>query len=232
MKIPRFDNANILTVGDAMLDRYWHGDTRRVSAEAPIPVVDISDIEDRPGGAANVALNVATLGAASSLVAATGQDEMGEVLRSKLESSGIACRFLLLPDWSTITKIRLVSRNQQMLRADFEQPANVSVENLVAAIKEVSGYDAVILSDYDKGLFANPEKVIAELNELGKPILVDPKFRSFSDYRGATVIKPNTLELHNAIGHWDSDAEMIAKCRALMENINCEALLVTRASEG
>ncbi len=120
MKIPRFDNAHILTIGDAMLDRYWHGDTHRVSAEAPIPVIDVSSIEDRPGGAANVALNVATLGAASSLIAATGQDEMSDILESKLSSSGIDCHFIKVEGMSTITKVRLVSRSQQMIRADFE----------------------------------------------------------------------------------------------------------------
>ena len=125
MNIPRFDNASILTIGDAMVDRYWHGHTSRVSAEAPIPVVDVRDIEDRPGGAANVALNVASLGARSSLVAATGHDEMAVILRDKLESSDINCEFIEVEGWSTITKVRLVSRNQQMLRADFEQPVEV-----------------------------------------------------------------------------------------------------------
>ena len=121
MNIPRFDNACILTIGDAMLDRYWHGETSRVSAEAPIPIVDVAGIEDRPGGAANVALNVATLGSRSFLIAAVGRDEMGRVLRGKLEASGITCDFLEFDGWPTITKVRLVSRNQQMLRADFEQ---------------------------------------------------------------------------------------------------------------
>ena len=121
MNIPRFDTARVLTIGDAMLDRYWLGETTRISAEAPIPVVGVYTTEDRPGGAANVALNVAALGSASSLIAVTGVDEMGEVLKDKLESSGIACDFLQIDGWPTITKVRMVSRNQQMLRADFEQ---------------------------------------------------------------------------------------------------------------
>jgi D-beta-D-heptose 7-phosphate kinase/D-beta-D-heptose 1-phosphate adenosyltransferase len=165
-------------------------------------------------------------------VAATGQDEMAEVLRVKLESSGIGCAFITLPDWSTITKIRLVSRNQQMLRADFEKPAAVAVDDLIASIGEVSTYDAIIFSDYDKGVFVDPASVISRLQPSGKPILVDPKFKPFADYKGATVIKPNTLELHNAVGYWQSDAEMISKCRVLMDNIGCQAMLVTRASEG
>ena len=140
MKIPRFDNASILTIGDAMLDRYWHGETTRVSAEAPIPVIDVSEVEDRPGGAANVALNVATLGARSGLIAAVGKDDVAAVLRAKMESSGIEHQFVDVEDWPTITKIRLVSRNQQMLRADFEHTLELGSEQLIAAMNQLGGY--------------------------------------------------------------------------------------------
>ncbi|MEK9823248.1 MAG: bifunctional D-glycero-beta-D-manno-heptose-7-phosphate kinase/D-glycero-beta-D-manno-heptose 1-phosphate adenylyltransferase HldE [Gammaproteobacteria bacterium] len=232
MKIPRFDSASILTIGDAMIDRYWHGDTRRISAEAPIPVIDVDDIEDRPGGAANVALNVATLGARSSLIAATGQDEMAAVLRAKLEASGIDCHFLELPGWPTITKIRLVSRSQQMLRADFESMADVAATDIVKAMGELAGCSAVVISDYDKGLFQDPASVIAAARQQQVPVFVDPKFKDFSAYQGATLIKPNQLELEKAVGAWHSEAEMLTKCRALMEQVGCDALLVTRASEG
>ncbi|MBT7369433.1 MAG: bifunctional heptose 7-phosphate kinase/heptose 1-phosphate adenyltransferase, partial [Gammaproteobacteria bacterium] len=149
MKIPRFDNASILTIGDAMVDRYWHGETRRISAEAPIPVVDVSEIEDRPGGAANVALNVATLGARSMLIAATGADDMAQVLKAKLESSGIGCRFVEVPGWSTITKIRLVSQSQQMIRADFEDPVKVDPADLIALLDDTESCDGIVFSDYD-----------------------------------------------------------------------------------
>ena len=232
MKIPRFDNANILTIGDAMLDRYWQGDTKRVSAEAPIPIVDVVDVEDRPGGAANVALNVATLGAASSLIAATGKDDMALVLRNKLEASGINCHFIELAGWPTITKVRLVSQSQQIVRADFEQPTEVDTALVIDTIREVSDYDAVIVSDYDKGLFTDPALVIAAARKEDKPVLVDPKYKPFESYSGATVIKPNTLELQKAIGVWGSDADLIVRCRDLMKRISCEAVLVTRASEG
>lgn len=232
MKIPRFDTASILTIGDAMIDRYWHGDTRRISAEAPIPVIDVSEIEDRPGGAANVALNVATLGAKSALIAATGVDEMAAVLRAKLESSGIACEFVALPGWSTITKVRLVSRSQQMLRADFESPAVVEPMQLIERMNALSAFDGVVISDYDKGVFSDPKAVIAAARSKQVPVFVDPKFKPFEAYEGATVIKPNTLELEHAIGGWQSEAEMVQKCRALIERIGCEAMLVTRASEG
>ena len=232
MKIPRFDNAHILTIGDAMLDRYWHGDTHRVSAEAPIPVIEVSSIEDRPGGAANVALNVATLGAASSLIAATGQDEMSNILESKLSSSGIDCRFIRVEGMSTITKVRLVSRSQQMIRADFEALFDIDADQVVTGMDSIPEYDSVILSDYDKGLFSDPSSIIESARKKSKPVLVDPKFKPFSAYQGATVIKPNTLELKNAVGDWSSEAEMLEKCRGLMATIGFEAMLVTRASEG
>jgi len=232
MKIPRFDNAHILTIGDAMLDRYWHGDTHRVSAEAPIPVIDVSSIEDRPGGAANVALNVASLGAASSLIAATGQDEMSDILESKLSSSGIACHFTRVEGMSTITKVRLVSRSQQMIRADFEALFDIDVDQVLKGMDLVPEYDSLVLSDYDKGLFSDPSSIIANARKSGRPVLIDPKFKPFSAYEGATVIKPNTLELKNAVGDWNSEAEMLKKCRRLMADVGFESMLVTRASEG
>ena len=232
MNIPRFDNASILTIGDAMVDRYWHGHTTRVSAEAPIPVVDVRDIEDRPGGAANVALNVATLGARSSLVAATGHDEMAVILRDKLESSDINCEFIEVEGWSTITKVRLVSRNQQMLRADFEQPVEVDVGEVIERFKDLSGFDGVILSDYDKGLFSDPSAVIKTARDNSLPVYVDPKFKPYETYSGATIIKPNSIELRHAVGDWHSESEMVSKSRELMARIGCKAFLVTRASEG
>ena len=232
MKIPRFDNAHILIIGDAMLDRYWHGDTHRVSAEAPIPVIEVSGIEDRPGGAANVALNVATLGAASSLIAATGQDEMSDILESKLRSSGIDCHFIKVEGMPTITKVRLVSRSQQMIRADFEAQFDIDADQVVKEMNSVPKYDSVVLSDYDKGLFSDPWSIIENARKRGRPVLVDPKFKPFSAYQGATVVKPNSLELKNAVGDWSSEAQMLKKCRSLMASIGCEAILLTRASEG
>lgn len=232
MKPVRFDSARVLTIGDAMLDRYWHGDTHRVSAEAPIPVIDVSEIEDRPGGAANVALNVATLGAKSRLIAATGQDDMATILDSKLQASGIACSFIQVAGTPTITKVRLVSRNQQLVRADFEQPFEIDVAELIRLAREDDDFDTVIVSDYDKGVFQNPETLVSDLVARNKTVLVDPKFKPFAAYRGATIIKPNLLELKHAVGDWRSDAEMLQKCRELMNNVGCQAMLVTRASEG
>ena len=236
MNIPRFDTARVLTIGDAMLDRYWLGETTRISAEAPIPVVGVYRTEDRPGGAANVALNVAALGSASSLIAVTGVDEMGEGLKGKLESSGIACDFLQIDGWPTITKVRMVSRNQQMLRADFEQSLEAHADHiaagLVARLKAQDHFDGIILSDYDKGCFGDPVPVIKAARSMAVPVYVDPKFKSFEAYAGATVIKPNALELRHAVGDWRSDSELVSKSREIMARIGCEAFLVTRAAEG
>lgn len=232
MDSPRFDNAHILTIGDAMLDRYWHGDTNRVSAEAPIPVIDVAEVEDRPGGAANVALNVATLGAASSLIAATGLDEAADILAAKLAASGIDCRFIACDDTPTITKVRLVSRSQQLVRADFEEMFEVPVQSIVDQVKLLSGYDCVVLSDYDKGMFDDPRQVIDHARGHNKAVFVDPKFKPFTAYAGATLIKPNTLELRHAVGGWDSDNDLLAKCRELLVKTGCDAMLVTRAAEG
>ncbi len=232
MKIPRFDKAVVLTVGDAMLDRYWHGDTTRISAEAPIPIIDISNTEDRPGGAANVALNLASLGVASLLVAATGKDEMSRVLRQKLDASGIQCALLEYQDHPTTTKIRVVSKNQQLVRADFETPFVVDSTELINLVKNFTECDNIILSDYDKGVLDDPESVIRYATKQQIPILVDPKFKPFSAYSGATLIKPNRLELKRAIGTWSSEAEMISRCNALMNELGNQAMLITRSSEG
>ena len=232
MKLPRFDRARVLTIGDAMLDRYWHGDTGRMSAEAPIPVIDVNRVEDRPGGAANVALNVASLGARAALLAATGMDDVAEVLQRELESSDIEVRLIQAPDRLTTTKIRLVSRNQQMLRADFETQLHLDSDELLNRLENLQDYDKVILSDYDKGVLGDPQAVIAAVEGFGKPCLVDPKFKDFEVYAGAALLKPNKLELEYALGGWQSESEMISKCRSLMYNHGIKAVLVTRGGEG
>ena len=190
MKIPRFDGAHILVVGDAMLDRYWHGDTHRISAEAPIPIVDVNEVEDRPGAAANVALNVATLGARASLVAAVGQDEPAGILKGKLEAANIFCDLVELENARTTTKLRIVSQSQQIFRADFEDIVDVPGEKVVAHMSSsLKQADSVLLSDYDKGLLADPQSIIKAASDLGKPVLVDPKYKPLTDYRGATSIR-------------------------------------------
>ena len=160
MKVPRFDGAKILVVGDVMLDRYWHGDTRRVSAEAPIPVVDINEIEDRPGAAANVALNIATLGSEASLIAAIGMDDSGDILKSKLESANISCHFVESKETRTTIKLRVVSQNQQLIRADFEDIVDIAGSSIVSHLADSIGQaDSVVLSDYDKGVLADTQLI-------------------------------------------------------------------------
>ena len=232
MQVPRFDTAGVLVVGDAMLERYWQGRTDRISAEAPIPVVEVAEVEDRPGAAANVALNVATLGAGARLVAAVGDDEPGVALRNKLIAGGITADLLVTPRRTT-AKYRIVSLNQQLIRADFEDIEPVPVADVLAKVRQhINEVDSVLLSDYDKGLLADPAPVVALAREHGRPVLVDPKFKHFGAYRGATVIKPNLKELRHAIGDWDSEVAMLELCRQLIASIEIEALLVTRASEG
>lgn len=233
MKIPRFDSAAVLTVGDAILDRYWHGVTDRISPEAPIPIVDIDHAEERLGGAANVALNIAALGASAGLVAVVGEDEAAGLLRNKLESAGIRHHLLTAPDYRTITKLRIVSRQQQLLRADFERIMPIEAGQLMPAFEDgLSGMDVVILSDYDKGALASPETLIRRARDADKMVMVDPKHKDFSVYAGAHLLKPNLAEFRKAVGPWQTEAEFLEKCRALMDRLGIDALLVTRHSEG
>ena len=232
MTFPRFDSAKVLTVGDAMIDRYWHGDAKRISAEAPIPVVEVKEIEDRLGGAANVALNVSTLGAESYLVAASGSDVAARELKDKLNASNIKSTLLKDPLKPTTIKVRLVSQNQQIVRADFEENFDISAESLVSAATNFDRIDTVILSDYDKGLLADPQALIKEYVSRKIPVLVDPKHKDFSLYQGATLVKPNINELRHAIGNWDSEQDMIKKVKSLLEKFSWSAVLITRASDG
>lgn len=233
MNLPRFDNARVLTLGDAMLDRYWHGTTSRISAEAPIPVVDVNVVEDRLGGAANVVLNVSALGASSALVATLGDDEYGEIIRSKLSSAGIVDLCISIPDFKTVAKLRIVSQGQQLVRADFEEIRDTPFESLEQMFSRgLDNCDIVIMSDYDKGAISDPASFIRLANEKRKPVLVDPKFKDFSEYAGATIIKPNRTEFLKSVGAWQSESELVEKCRAMIEKLGIEALLVTRDSEG
>jgi D-beta-D-heptose 7-phosphate kinase/D-beta-D-heptose 1-phosphate adenosyltransferase len=233
MDLPRFDHARVLVFGDAMLDRYWHGATSRISPEAPIPVVDIAAIEDRLGGAANVALNIAALGGTASLVAAVGADEAASALRTKLEGAGITSQLVELNDRPTITKVRIVSQKQQLVRADFEIVKGIEPDLFIAALEAMlPDADALVLSDYDKGVLDDPKQAIALANKLGKPILVDPKFKDYSAYAGATVVKPNRKEFQAAVGGWSTDQEMVQKAQTMMANLGVEAMLITRGDEG
>lgn len=233
MKFPRFDNGSVLTIGDVMLDKYWHGATHRISAEAPIPIVDVVETEERLGGAANVALNVAALGTRAMLIGAVGNDESAVSIRAKLDSAGITHHLCEVDGYPTITKLRIVSRKQQLIRVDFEKIQDIDVAHLVPAFERaLGGSDVVILSDYDKGALAAPQRLIASARKAGKTILIDPKYKDFSVYAGATLIKPNRYEFEHAVGSWASEAELVAKAHAMIEKFGLEAILVTRHSEG
>jgi rfaE bifunctional protein kinase chain/domain len=226
--------ARVLVVGDVMLDRYWFGEVGRISPEAPVPVVKIDRIEERPGGAANVARNAAALGARVSLLSVTGRDEAGTRLRQLLKKDRIATRLHLDPSITTTIKLRVIGRQQQLLRVDFETPP--SHEVLATKLRDFSqllrSTDAVILSDYGKGGLAHITRMITMARKAGVPVLVDPKGEDYARYRGATVITPNRAEFRQVAGGWKNEAELTSKAQQLRRRLGIAALLVTRSEEG
>lgn len=226
--------ARVLIVGDVMLDRYWFGDVSRISPEAPVPVVKIGRTEERLGGAANVARNVASTGAQARLLSVVGQDEAGRCIQSLLESHGIAAQ--LHPDagLSTTIKLRVIGRQQQLLRVDFEaEPAHEVLMSKLADFEScLPMTDLVILSDYGKGGLKHVERMITLARAAGKPVLVDPKGDDYSRYRGATAITPNRAEFREVAGRWKSEEDLTARAQKLRAELLLEALLVTRSEEG
>jgi D-beta-D-heptose 7-phosphate kinase / D-beta-D-heptose 1-phosphate adenosyltransferase len=234
LDIPDYQGARVLVVGDLMLDRYWLGDARRVSQEAPVPVVEVDGIDERPGGAANVALNVAALGAHCTLVGVVGDDEAADALEKKLSGAGVHCCFIRQADWPTIVKLRVLSQQQQLLRMDFEQPLGDAhwpalCEQIRQALPDA---DALIIEDYDKGTLVEPTALIELAHAAGKPVLVDPKFKPFSAYQGADLVKPNRIEFQHAVGGWQDFAEFVQKGAELALSHQIGALVVTRGGEG
>ncbi len=232
--VPRFDNARVLVVGDVMLDRYWHGGTARISPEAPVPVVKVDEIEDRPGGSGNVALNIAALGAKAQIFGLTGDDEAADALTTRLRGAHVDCHFHRVTTHPTITKLRVISRQQQLLRMDFEQPfaaadAAVLSANAQAAI---DGSNAVILSDYAKGVLTDPQPLIRAARAAGVPVLVDPKGSDFARYRGATLLTPNLSEFEAIVGRCANETELVAKGLQLLRDLELDALLITRGEHG
>ena len=232
--IPAFDKARVLVVGDIMLDRYWYGPTQRISPEAPVPVVKIQQDEDRPGGAANVALNIASLNGNVTLAGITGEDEASSTLKTHLSAMNIDCQFLQSSAHPTITKLRVLSRNQQLLRLDFEESfAEIDKQPLIEETKAlVANHDLLLLSDYDKGTLSDVQALIKTANEHNVPVLVDPKGTDFSRYRGATLITPNLSEFEAVVGHCKTEAEIVSKGQALLKELDLTAMLVTRSEQG
>ena len=236
MQLPaaRFDRAQILVVGDVMLDRYWHGDTSRISPEAPVPVVRVDETDDRAGGAGNVALNLAALGAGASLISVVGADEAADVLRGQLKAANIRTDFQVAKAKPTITKLRVMSRHQQLLRMDFEQPFTAADSAELAAKAEamLPSVGALVLSDYAKGTLADCQSLIRLARAQQVPVLVDPKGTDFSRYRGATLLTPNLHELEAVVGACPSEHVLVEKASALMAELDLQALLVTRGEQG
>ena len=232
----RLGRASVLVVGDAMLDRYWFGAVDRISPEAPVPVVRVnpSRQQDRLGGAANVAWNVQAVGARASLLTAIGDDAHGQLLQKKIQDSGIECVFKLDPTFTTIVKLRVIGRSQQLLRVDFEEePDHEVLEDMFASYEAALPQGNVVLfSDYGKGGLTHIPRMIELARAQGKPVLVDPKGSDYERYRGASIITPNRAELAQVVGGWSSERQLEEKARTLRLALGLEALLVTRSEEG
>ena len=224
----------MLVVGDVMLDRYWYGATGRISPEAPVPVVHVQDVEDRPGGAANVALNVASLGAAVSLVGVVGDDDAADTLVALLDAHGVDCRLQRRPGQPTITKLRVLSRHQQLIRLDFEE----AIEGASLAVADddlrrgVAEAGVLVLSDYAKGTLSQAQALIEHARSVGRPVIVDPKGADFSRYRGATVLTPNLSEFEAVVGPCRDLDDLVRRGEGLRDALGLEALLVTRGEHG
>ena len=231
---PDFTHARVLVAGDLMLDRYWSGVTRRISPEAPVPVVQVGTMEDRPGGAANVALNLAALGCRTLVVGVTGEDEAADILAIRLADAGIEARLHRRRGLPTVTKLRVLSHHQQLIRLDFEQSLEPQGEDPLPGLVDalLARADLLVLSDYAKGTLADPQPLIAAAHRQGKPVLVDPKGRDFSRYRGATLLTPNRSELEEVVGPLEDDAVLVEKGQQLRADLGLDALLVTLGERG
>lgn len=234
MTLPEFAGANVLVVGDIMLDRYWYGPAERISPEAPVPVIKVNEIEERPGGAANVAMNIASLGAQSQLIGLTGLDDAAQTLRQVLCAAGVTCHFSTVSGHPTITKLRVVAHNQQLIRIDFEQPfAELDAERMHPQVSHaLSSVGALVLSDYAKGALAHAPTLIAQARQAGIPIVIDPKGSDFARYRGATLLTPNLAEFEAVAGKCRNDQEMVERGLQLMQQFQLTGLLITRSEQG
>ena len=231
---PQLAATRVLVVGDAMLDRYWFGAVDRISPEAPVPVVRVNREEERLGGAANVALNVKTLGAQATLVTVVGDDEPARKLKQLLERQGVATLLGHDPQLYTIVKLRVIGRSQQLIRIDFEnQPAHEVLAGMLGDYERaLPGHDAVLFSDYGKGGLTHIPRMIELARAAGKPVLIDPKGSDYGRYAGATVITPNRAELAQVIGPWSSEAQLHERAQNLRAEHRLDGLLLTRSEEG
>ncbi len=233
-QLPDFSQGSVLVIGDVMLDRYWFGDTTRISPEAPIPVVRIKNTDDRPGGAGNVALNIAALGSQVTLLGMTGQDEAAEKLSHQLGVAAVKHDLCMLKQLSTIIKLRVISRHQQLLRVDFEEAPTLFDQNLlIEKFKlHLPHTKLVVLSDYLKGTLVNPQAFIQLARAANVPVMVDPKGNDFSIYRQADILTPNMKEFETIVGRCHSEQDILTKGRQLLKEYDIRSLLITRGEDG
>lgn len=226
--------ARLLVVGDVMLDRYWFGDVSRISPEAPVPVVRVGRTEERLGGAANVARNIVAVGAAARLLSVVGEDEAGGRIQQLLSADGIEAQLHRDPALATTIKLRVIGRQQQLLRIDFEtEPGHEALMSKLADFESrLASADLVILSDYGKGGLRHIERMIEAARKAGKSVLVDPKGDDYSRYKGATMITPNRAEFREVAGRWKSEEDLTGRADKLRRELGLSALLITRSEEG
>ncbi len=234
MNIETLKNARVLIAGDAMLDRYWFGDAERISPEAPVPVVRVARCEERLGGAANVALNVASLGAEATFLSVVGNDEAGRHIETLAKNAGIRPELEFDPRLPTTVKLRVVARQQQMLRCDFEAVPDAELlhKNLSRFPELLAQTNALVLSDYGKGGLSHIIDMIRLGKESGTPVLIDPKGDDYTRYRGATLLTPNRSELQQVVGRWHSEEDLIERAQNLRRELDLTYLLLTRSEEG
>ncbi|WP_084025500.1 D-glycero-beta-D-manno-heptose-7-phosphate kinase [Bordetella flabilis] len=232
--VEKIRRCRVMVVGDVMLDRYWFGEVDRVSPEAPVPIVRVARREDRLGGAANVARNIVALGGHATLVGVVGTDEAAERIHALARDAGIAPGLVADAHHPTTLKMRVLGRQQQLLRVDFEEaPGSAALDALDAEFaRHLQGHDVVVLSDYAKGALTRVPGLIAQARKAGIPVLVDPKGDQYGHYRGATLVTPNRSEMQQAVGRWASEQDLAQRAQALRAELDLEALLVTRSEQG
>jgi rfaE bifunctional protein kinase chain/domain len=230
----QFAKTKLLVVGDVMLDRYWFGDSDRISPEAPVPVVQVSKVDERLGGAANVARNVAALGANTTILGVVGEDEAGNRIGELLRQSGVNSQLEVDPKVPTTVKLRVIARQQQLIRLDFEEtPSQTALEQKLARFEKALGAaDVLVLSDYGKGALSQVATMIETARAKNKVILVDPKGEDYEKYRGATLITPNRSELRQVVGRWTDEDDLTQRAQDLRRSLGIHALLLTRSEEG
>ncbi|MCY3770233.1 MAG: D-glycero-beta-D-manno-heptose-7-phosphate kinase [Gammaproteobacteria bacterium] len=233
-KLDQIADTKVLVVGDVMLDQYWMGDVRRISPEAPVPVIAVRETQERVGGAGNVARNITSLKGSCTLISVVGEDDPGRSIRRIASAEGINAVLVSDPETTTTVKLRVLSRNQQLLRADFENlPGDDACVQVYSRYQDlIEQHDAVVLSDYDKGCLGQIESLIALARQCGKPVLVDPKGTDYSRYRGATMVTPNLSEFEAVAGEVADDRDLTGKAHRLLGKTGIEQLLVTLSDKG